>query len=259
MTTETLTTGWEPDSPVGDSLARRFVHAYADRTTAMAAQAGGRARRVAGAVLADPGSPFGYDNAVVLTAPPDPGDLRRVLDDAAGFFPPHRWWVLLSLFALPDLTRYGLVRVGHPPLMFRPPGPLPPPPPGLRIRTVPDADPADFERVLVAGYGLAEVGRPAVADPRSADLLHLVVGYAGAEPVATAGAGVHHGVVEVDWVSVLPEHRGRGFGGAVTAAVCAAAPGLPSLLISSDDGHPVYRRLGFWDLFRTTMWEHPPS
>ncbi|GAA4974199.1 GNAT family N-acetyltransferase [Pseudonocardia tropica] len=259
MTGETLTTGWEPGAPVGDSLARRFVHAYADRTAAMAARAGGRVRRVAGAVLADPASPFGYDNAVVLTAPPDPGDLPRVLDEAARFFPPHRWWVLLSLFALPDPAGYGLVRVGHPPLMFRPPGPLPPSPPGLVIRTVPDADPADFERVLVAGYGLAEVGRPAVADPRPGDLLHLVVGYAGGEPVATAGACVGHGVVEVDWVAVLPGHRGRGFGGAVTAAACAVAPELPSLLISSDDGHPVYRRLGYWDLFRTTMWEHPPS
>ena len=65
-------------------------------------------------------------------------------------------------------------------------------------------------------------------------------------------------LVEVHWVAALPEVRGRGFGGAVTSAAVAVAPELPALLISSDDGHPVYRRLGFWDLFRTTMWEHPP-
>lgn len=65
-------------------------------------------------------------------------------------------------------------------------------------------------------------------------------------------------VLDVDWVAVLPQARGRGYGGAVTSAALAVAPELPAMLISSDDGHPVYRRLGFWDLFRATMWEHPP-
>lgn len=251
------TTGWEPDVPVGDTLARRFVHAYADRIVETAVRTGGSHLITGGAVLADIGSPFGYDNAVVLTRPPDDAGLAAALAAAHSFFPPERWWVLLSLFALPDLTGHGLVRVGHPPLMLRPPAPLPAPPPGLDIRTVPDADPADFERVLVDGFGLADVGRPAVADPRTADLVHLVVGYDGATPVACAGAGVRHGVVEIDWVAVPPDRRGRGHGRAITAAACGAAPELPAVLISSDDGHPVYTGLGFLDLFRATMWEHP--
>ncbi|OLL72230.1 hypothetical protein Ae168Ps1_0605c [Pseudonocardia sp. Ae168_Ps1] len=253
-----LTTGWDDAVPVGDSLARRFVHAYADRIVAMADRTGERFRRTDGAVLADLGSPFGYDNAVVLTRPPDPSGLDRVLDEACGFFPPERWWVLLSLFPLPGDPGHGLDPVGHPPLMLRPPAPLPSPPAGLEIRVVPDADPGDFEDVLVDGYGLADLGRPAAADPRlTGGLLHLVVGYADGLPVATAGSAVHHDVVEIDWVTPLPEHRGRGHGRAVTAAACAVAPDLPALLLSSDDGRPVYHRLGFWDLFRATMWEHP--
>ena len=47
-----LTTGSDDAVPVGDSLARRFVHAYADRIVAMADRTGERFRRTDGAVLA---------------------------------------------------------------------------------------------------------------------------------------------------------------------------------------------------------------
>lgn len=257
----TLNTGWEPDVPVGDTLARRFVFAYADRLAAMAGRTGGRILEVDGARLADLGSPFGYDNAVVLTRPAAPADWPALLEQARAFFPPGRWWVVLSLWPTPDLADLGLVRVGHPPLMLRPPAPAPPVPPGLEVRAVGDAgDLADFERVLVAGFGLESVGTPAIADLALAgDLLHLLVGYAGGEAVATAGCAVHHGVVEVDWVATLPAARRRGYGAALTAAAVGVAPELPALLIASDDGHRVYQDLGFLDLFRTTMWEQPPE
>lgn len=260
VVTEVLSTGWEPEVPVDDSLARRFVFAYADRVAEMARRTGGRVADAPGARMADLGSPFGYDNAVVLTRPPRPEQISDLLTAADAFFPPQRWWVLLSLFATPDLAPLGLVRVGHPPLMLRPPGAVPPPHPDLELRPVTEeASLADFGSTLVSGYGLADVGVPAIADlALTGSLLHLVVGYAGDEPVATAGCAVHHGIVEVDSVAVLPQARGRGYGGAVTAAALAVAPELPAMLISSDDGHPVYRRLGFWDLFRATMWEHPP-
>lgn len=81
----TLTTGWEPGTPVEESFARRFVCAYADRLAAMADMAGGRVLDIAGARLVDLGSPFGYDNAVVLTRPPQ--DLNLVVQAAQEFFP----------------------------------------------------------------------------------------------------------------------------------------------------------------------------
>lgn len=259
--TELLSTGWEPGVPVHDSLARRFVFAYADRVAEMARRTGGRVVEVDGARMADLGSPFGYDNAVVLTSPPRPEQMPDLLAAADAFFPRRRWWVLLSLFPTPDLEPLGLVPVGHPPVMFRPPSAVSPQHPDLDLRPVTDeATLADFGRTLVAGYGLAEVGVPAIADlSLTGSLLHLLVGYAGGEPVATAGCAVHHGIVEVDWVAVLPHARGRGHGATITSAALAVAPDLPAMLISSDDGHPVYRKLGFWDLFRATMWEHPPG
>jgi hypothetical protein len=112
MTQETgLRTGWEPDVPVGDTIARRFAFAYADRVTAMARARGGRVEHRDDARIADLGSPFGYDNAlpappappasvpraVVLLRPPDPDGLAALLTRAADVFPPHRWWALLSL------------------------------------------------------------------------------------------------------------------------------------------------------------------
>lgn len=261
MSSEVLSTGWESNTPPDDTLARRFVLAYADRVTAMAKRTGGRTCLVNGARMVDLGSPFGYDNVVVLTRPVAEAEWRSLLGAADEFFPPSRWWVLLSIFATPDLGRHGLVRVGHPPLMLRPASPVPAPPPGLDIRLVDDAARlADFERVLVEGYGLAAVGAPAIADLALARcLLHLVVGYADGTAVATAGAAVHHGVVEIDWVATLPAARKRGFGAAITGAAVAAAPELPAMLIASDDGHRVYQRLGFLDLFRATMWEHVPA
>jgi hypothetical protein len=260
MSTEVLTTGWEPGLPAGDTITRRFVLAYAERIAAMASRTGGRQKWVEGARMADLGSPFGYDNAVVLTRPLAEAEWPDLVAAADAFFPPQRWWVVLSVFATPDLTPLGLVRVGHPPLMLRPPGPTPPPPPGLDVRAVSDDRTlADLESVLVAAYGLTE-GRPAIADPALAgSLLHLRVGYADGRPVATAGAAVHHGIVEIDWVATLSGVRRLGYGAAVTAAVVDVAPELPAVLIASDDGQGVYRRLGFLDLFRITMWEHPPA
>jgi GNAT superfamily N-acetyltransferase len=145
--------------------------------------------------------------------------------------------------------------------MLRPPGRTPPAATDLEVRSVADAATlADFQEVLVAGFGLADVGVPAVADLALAgSLLHLRVGYADGVPVATAGAAVHHGLLEIDWVATLPDVRRRGYGAAITAAVVGVAPELPAVLLASDDGQPIYRRLGFLDLFRTTMWEHPPS
>jgi len=80
------------------------------------------------------------------------------------------------------------------------------------------------------------------------------VGYLDGEPVATSAAyvGPHH--VDVEMISARPEVRGRGVGRAVTAAATLAAPDLPAMLISSDDGRPVYARLGYVPILRFTLW-----
>jgi hypothetical protein len=36
-----------------------------------------------------------------------------------------------------------------------------------------------------------------------------------------------------------------------------AEPSLPAVLEASDDGHPVYARMGYRDVGRMTLWERP--
>ncbi|GIJ47721.1 hypothetical protein Val02_46070 [Virgisporangium aliadipatigenens] len=254
-----LATGWEPDLPVRDSVLRQFIFAYADRTREMAASVGGRAERDDELSLADLGSPFLFDNAAVVLRPPR--DVGSLVDRASAFFPGERSWVLLCAWPTPDLSTHGLSLMGHPPLMLRPPfSGVAAEPAGLRI--VPVANAADldaFRRVLVEGYPLPAGQEGAIADPRVLGALRLFLGFAGGRAVAAAGAAVHHGVVEVDWVATLPEFRGRGFGTALTARAAAVAPELPAVLIASDDGQPVYERMGFLRLMRLTMWSRTGS
>ncbi len=256
----TLTTGWEPDTPLDDSVLRQFVFAYADRAAWMAQATHGRVDRDAAACIADAGSAFGYDNAAVLLQPPTQTALLALLNRARQLFPPDRWWVLLSAWPLPGPPPDGMLLVGHPPLMLRPPGPFSVgQPPGLRILPVNDQPSlADFDTVLNAAFPLP--GGTAVADRRLLGYdLHLLVGYDREIPVATAGARTAGGIVEVDWVSTLPSHRRHGIGAAITAAAASTDPTRPAVLLASDHGRNVYRQLGFLDLVRLTIWEHQPA
>jgi GNAT superfamily N-acetyltransferase len=252
-----LITGWEPDLPVADTLLRRFLFAYADRIERMARRSGGRTEGSDDARFADLASPFHFDNAVVLLRPPPLTDLVGVIARARAFFPPTRPWVLLSAWPTPDLSELGLRLVGHPPLMFRLPAPLPSPPAELQVVEVDGpARLGDFERTLIAGFPFPGADGATIFDPRQlGEVVRLFVGYLGERPVSVAGAAVGHGVVEVDWVATMPSARGRGYGGALTAAAVGVAPELPAVLLASDPGHSVYRSLGFIDLLRCTMWE----
>jgi ribosomal protein S18 acetylase RimI-like enzyme len=249
-----LVTGWEADVPVTDSLVRRFLHAMADRGAATAAAGGHRAERTADASFVDLGSPVGLDNAVVLLRPPPAVDLDAVIRQARAFFPPDRNWTLVSAFPLPPHDRYGLGLVGHPPLMVRAPAPLPARPSGLDVVGVDGPERlADMERVLESGFGV-KLDEPALG-PELPEIAQLFVGYADGRAVACAGSWAAHGIAEVNWVATVPEARRCGYGAALTVAAVAAWPGLPAALLSSDDGRPVYHRLGFLDVVRFTMWQ----
>ena len=76
-------------------------------------------------------------------------------------------------------------------------------------------------------------------------------------PVCTAATIVHAGVNLVEWVSTSPDARGRGFGVSITFAAATADRASPAVLLSSDDGRPVYERLGFVAVARWTLWTRP--
>ena len=262
MSDSPLTHGWEPGCPADDSLLRRFVLGSADRGEVLARAAGGRADRWPELAGSDPASPVLFDNAAVLLQPPTLVDLDDVVGRMLEWYPADRPMVLLSAWPTPDLSGHGLELMGHPPLMFRPAGGgAPDLPPGLEVvRVETPVQLTDFLDTIVDAYPMPDAGgsplgaAAVLAEPS----IHLFVGYLDGAPVATSGSSVEHGVIDVEWVACRPEARGRGIGAALTWAATLVEPGLPAVLIASDDGQPVYEAMGFVRLLRLTMWHRPP-
>jgi hypothetical protein len=258
---EHLTTGWEPELAAEDTVVRQAVLAHASWPTAVAGAAGRPWRAApnwAGGWIGDRGA---LTNPVVLTQPLT--QAKEVLDDIGSLFPPHAPYLLISAWPTPDLRPHGLALLGHPPLMVRFPGPAPTSAqPGVDVREVRDADElAIAERVLVEGYPMPELEPLRPGDLLNPTLLRpdtrVWVASAAGEPAAVAAAHHHAGVTLVEYVATLPAARGRGAGAAVTWAATLSDPAAPAVLIASDDGRPVYERMGYIAVERWTVWLRP--
>jgi GNAT superfamily N-acetyltransferase len=258
---EHLTTGWEPDLAAADTLVRQAVLVHASWPTVVA-RAAGRPWRAApswaGGWIGDRGA---LTNPVVLTRPMT--HARETLDEIGSLFQPYVPYLLISAWPTPDLRPHGLALLGHPPLMVRFPGSaLPAPQPGVEVREVrAAAELAVAERVLVEGYPMPELEPLRPGDLLDPALLkpdtHVWVAWADGEPAAVAAAHHHAGVTLVEYVATLPAARGRGAGAAVTWAATLSDPATPTVLIASDDGRPVYERMGYIALERWTAWLRP--
>jgi predicted GNAT family acetyltransferase len=132
--------------------------------------------------------------------------------------------------------------------------PSPPPAGGARVATAADA--GVLRAWLRAFHEEADPSAPAnVEEGIVADRLRyggFTLWEAGGEPVALAGASrPAAGQVRIGPVYTPPRWRGRGFGGAVTAAVAEAAlaAGTPTVVLYTDQSNPtsnaLYQRLGF--------------
>jgi GNAT superfamily N-acetyltransferase len=91
----------------------------------------------------------------------------------------------------------------------------------------------------------------------------LFVGRIDGEPVASSLAFAGGGAVGLYGVGTAPDHRGHGFGGAVSAAVVEWGHGRGerwAILHSTEMGEPVYRRLGFRPVGHLEQWVlRPPG
>jgi GNAT superfamily N-acetyltransferase len=263
-TDEELETGYGAATAPGDNLCNDYAQGLADGFMALATGRGDRVEAAGPDVaMNDSGSPSLFGNVVVVRRPVADDAWPTLAERIHAFYAGHAGgpFIVFSAWPTPDLTTHGFGRIGHPPLMYRPVGPvLDEPVAGLELRPVTDAASAEeYERTLVEAYPdpalLPYARRRFLAgDSWSAPGWHHWVGYVGGAAVATASAyvGPHH--IDVEMISARPEVRGRGVGRAVTAAATVVAPDRPAMLISSDDGRPVYERLGYVPILRFTLW-----
>jgi predicted GNAT family acetyltransferase len=114
---------------------------------------------------------------------------------------------------------------------------------------------AAYNRVVVDGFPLPGVVEP-VLDERVLAVRGAAawLGYSGDEPVAASTAYTAYGITNVTLVATMPQHRRRGYGEALTWWATLVRPDLPAMLLASDDGRPVYERMGYLPLLRFALW-----
>ena len=145
----------------------------------------------------------------------------------------------------------GLVEHWRPPLMVLTPVPrVPPAPAPLRIEVVTTATLDAYAEVLATGFGMRWEIASVMAHPGLLDLPELVplIGMVEDEPVGASAACMTDRVAGVYNVATVPDARRAGIGAAMTwAAVAAGRDGGAecAILQSSEQGAPVYARMGF--------------
>jgi hypothetical protein len=265
---EVLENGYAATTPPGDNVTNEFVRDQAESWAAHAYAAGRTVELDGGlgALLVDNQSPTLFLNPVWLLQPLAAGDAAALAARAASFYGARDggMYAIWSAWPTPDLREHGLVLSGHPPLMLREPGGMVPAPPSdLRIERVHDAHTAAaYETTLIDGFPIhdlqpAQPGTFFEGDVMNAPGWHHYVGFVDDVPVATASAYVGPHVLRVDNVATLPDRRGRGYGAALTWQATLTQPELPALLLASDDGRPIYERMGYRSISRSTLWLGP--
>ncbi len=258
--TEALADGWGTSTPRDDNFTREYAEAQGDLAEALGQALSAPTLRTDDFVVLDRHLPFAFENIAVLLRPVFDAD-DPVLGEIAHFFRPddeNTPFLVMSLTPLPSMTARGWSLIGHPPLMLRPPGSADPPTPaGVEIIPVRDAATlATFDHTLIEAFPVPEMrGRRSYDEPiLGLDNQRLWLGLLDGEPVATAGAWISETFVDVEWISVAPNARGRGVGEAMTWMPTLVDPELPAMLIASDLGRPIYERMGFLPISRLTLW-----
>jgi hypothetical protein len=259
---EVLETGYGSATAVGDNLLNDYARAEATAFATLGAHGRVEHDRGLDVSMVDTGVPTPFGNTVNLLRPLRDEEIPEFVARTRDFYgaAPGGPFLVLSPWPIADLGDHGFHRVGHPPLMLRPPAPLTVGSDVLRVQQVEDEETlADFERTMIDAYPIPEMApfgsasRFVTTDVLGGPL-RLYVGYEDDRPVATAAGHVGEGPVVVVLVSTRDECRGRGHGAVITAAATLSDPARPAMLIASDLGQPVYERLGYLRISRHTLW-----
>lgn len=165
----------------------------------------------------------------------------------------------------------GFLRVGAAPAMVCE-APLAPaePPPDVEVRWVGDGGRVE-DLVAVCDASYQSLGMPAgvieamVRAPERVERPHLrtVLLHLAGEPVACAQLLLSHGIAGVYYVGTIEAARGRGLAELATRLVTNLAFELGAPVVTlqaSPMGEPIYRRMGYRDLYGTaTVTCFPPG
>jgi ribosomal protein S18 acetylase RimI-like enzyme len=174
---------------------------------------------------------------------------------------PFAWWI--GPADRPErlgeiLSRKGLVAAGTEPAMWvelSRVAPAPPLPAGLRIERATTREQIGQVARVLAGLvdppmlsilRYFELGAPALLSP--ACPLVLYVGYLDGEAVASAELTIGGGVAGLYNIATSTRQRGKGIGTAMTIRTLqdARAMGVETAVLqASEDGFPIYSRIGF--------------
>lgn len=259
-TDERLPDGWGAGSPPDDTLLRAYAEAWAHLAESVASSIGGTSDRSPELVMCDAHAPSPFLNVAALLRPVlDPTD--ELVDRIADYFGPDEQdspFLVWSATPTPSFIERGWSLVGHPPLMLRTPAPAEvPEPEGLEIIEVRDPSALEqFDKTMIEAFPVPEMtGRRQFGDGvLDVPGWHMWLGVVDGEPVGTCAAHVTEAIVDVEWISTLEGHRGKGIGEALTWKATLVRPELPAMLFASDLGQPVYRRMGYASLTRLTLW-----
>lgn len=258
--------GYEANTPTEDTYLRRFVANWTAGIEAHGVPAGGRVLRHESLAAVDVGRPSFGANVATLTAPLDPPAVDELMAALDRFYGLSTGGFMGTVFLFspgptPDLGSHGWTLLGDEPLMLRLAGGSPPPAPdGLRVEGVRDeAALLAFEQAVVRGFESPDLGAQGpgaifpsgiLADAR----FRLWVGWEGTTPVCGASTFVANGINDVTIVATVPEARRRGYGAAVNWLATLADPDLLAMLLATDEGRPVYERMGYRPVSRWTVW-----
>jgi GNAT superfamily N-acetyltransferase len=235
----------------------------------------GEVRGLDGAVALFSGLDYGVFNIALLTRriTGDDGGLEARLLDIGRFFKDRtlHWSVWLCEDLLDSATRrrerqvflnFGMRGISHPPGMSAPA--LKPPArrlPEIECRPVADAATRlAFAEITSVAFEIPIPVAHAVYTPQRAwnGAYKGFVGFANGRPVSIVAMVAAAGVTGIYSLGTLPEFRQKGYGEALLRAAAAESrrrTGLePLVLQSTEAGYSLYKRLGFRDITRFSVY-----
>lgn len=220
--------------------------------------------------------PVGYNNAAMCLAAESPTEPSRLIRAADGFFTQRgRGYTLWTREHLDTGLAKEAEAAGLNPLPSMPGMLLEAPigeqkaPAGARIELLSDpAQISDFAEVSARAY--AAMGLPAELCQRMFSMparvlqphVLIALAYRGDAPVAAAMAILSHGIAGIYWVGTVPEARKSGLGEACTRVVGDTAferGAACAILQASEQGEPIYRRMGYREITRYAWWVRSPQ